>query len=160
VHENEKLIERFYTGFKNSDSGAMIECYHPDVEFSDPVFPCLKGKSAKAMWAFLGQRRADPNDRTFGGICADAKQGSAHWEAKYVFPQTGRQVHNIIDAKFEFRDGKIIKHTDSFSFWKWSIMALGPVGVVLGWTPFLKTKIRKRLQNMLNEFVEAHPEFK
>ena len=60
MHPNEKLIEKFYTGFKNSDAQAMIDCYAPDVEFSDPVFPALKGKRAMAMWAMLGERKADP----------------------------------------------------------------------------------------------------
>ena len=160
MHENEKIIQKFYTGFKNSDSNAMIDCYHSEIEFTDPVFPYLKGKSAKAMWAFLGQRRADPNDRTFDHIQADAHQGTAHWEAKYILPQTGRQVHNKIDAEFEFRDGKIIKHTDRFSFWRWSIMGFGPLGFILGWTPFFKAKVRKRLRIMLDEFITTHPEFK
>ena len=102
MHPNEKLIEMFYTAFKNSDPKTMAECYHPDVEFSDPVFPYLKGKRAMAMWALLGQRKADPNDRWFENIRADDKTGSAHWEAKYKFPANGRPVHNKIDAKFEF----------------------------------------------------------
>ena len=159
MHPNHQLIEKFYTGFKNSDVASMLACYHPDVEFSDPVFPSLRGKRAKAMWAFLGQRRADPNDRTFNTVSADAKSGSAHWEAKYVFPATGRKVHNRIDARFEFQDGLIRRHVDTFDFWKWSGMALGPVGSLLGWTPFLQSKVRKQVGAKLDEFIAAHPEF-
>jgi ketosteroid isomerase-like protein len=159
MNANEKLIETFYTAFKNSDPATMTACYHPEVEFSDPVFPYLKGKRAMAMWAMLGQRKADPNDRTFESIRADDAKGSAHWEAKYKFPATGRPVHNKIDAQFEFLDGKIRKHTDSFDFWKWSQQAFGPTGLLLGWGP-LKSPVRKRLAQALDKFVEEHPEFR
>jgi ketosteroid isomerase-like protein len=159
MHANEKLIETFYTAFQNSDPAAMAACYHPEVEFSDPVFPYLKGKRACAMWAFLGQRKADPKDRWFNSIRADDTRGSAHWEAKYKFPATGRPVHNRIDAEFEFQDGKIRRHTDRFDFWAWSRMAFGPAGLLLGWGP-LKGPVRKKIGKTLDEFIEAHPELR
>jgi len=159
MNENERLIEKFYTGFKNSDSRAMIECYHADVEFSDPVFPYLKGNQAKAMWAMLTQRKAAPGERTFEKVRADEKTGSAHWEAKYLFPATGRPVHNKIDATFEFKDGKIVKHTDKFDFWKWSGMAMVPAGLLLGWNPILKMIIRRKVRKLLDEFIASHTEF-
>jgi ketosteroid isomerase-like protein len=159
VHPNETIIESFYTAFKNSNPAGMIEHYHDEVEFSDPVFPHLKGLRAKAMWAMLGARQADPKDRTFSDIHADDSTGSAHWEAKYLFPKTGRPVHNKIDARFEFRDGKIWRHTDTFDFWKWAGMALGPPGLLLGWTPFLKGKVRKQVADMLEKFIAEHPQY-
>jgi ketosteroid isomerase-like protein len=157
MHPNEKLIETFYTAFKSSDPEGMIACYHPDIEFSDPVFPGLRGRRARAMWAMLGERKADPNDRTFRDVRADDHRGSAHWEAKYKFPLNGRPVHNIIDAEFEFEDGKIRKHTDTFDFWRWSRQALGAPGILLGWGP-LKGPLRKKLAARLDEFMEKHPE--
>lgn len=160
MHPNARLIEAFYTGFKHSDTAAMLACYHSDVEFSDPVFPHLRGQRAKAMWAMLTARRADPADRTFNDVHADATNGSAHWEAKYLFPGTGRKVHNRIDAKFEFQDGLIRRHVDTFDFWKWSAMALGPVGTLLGWTPFLKGKVRKQVAARLDQFIAEHPEYR
>lgn len=159
MHPNEQLIEKFYTSFKSSDPQGMNDCYAPDVEFSDPVFPGLKGKRAMAMWAMLGERKADPNDRWFENVEADDTRGSAHWEAKYKFPLNGRPVHNKIDATFEFADGKITKHTDTFDFWKWSRMALGPVGALLGWSSLFQGMMQKKLQQRLDEFIAAHPEY-
>ena len=43
-------------------------------------------------------------------------KGSAHWEADYTFSATKRKVHNVVDARFELRDGLIVKHTDVFDF--------------------------------------------
>ncbi len=159
MHPNEKLIEAFYTSFKSSDPAGQIACYAPDVEFSDPVFPRLKGKRAMAMWAMLGERKADPNDRWFENVKADDARGSAHWEAKYKFPLNGRPVHNKIDAQFEFRDGKIVKHTDTFDFWKWSQMALGLPGMLFGWSSFFRSALQKKLRQRLDEFIAAHPEY-
>ena len=55
---------------------------------------------------------------------------------------TGRPVHNVIDSRFTFRDGKIATHADTFDLWRWSRMALGLKGALLGWTPFVQKAIR------------------
>ena len=111
------------------------------------------------MWMMLCQRKADPSTRTFENIKADDKTGSAHWEARYNFPLNGRPVHNVIDAAFEFEGGLIRRHTDTFDFWRWSRMAFGAPGVLLGWGP-LKGPVRKKLAARLDEFIAAHPEIK
>lgn len=159
MHPNERLIEKFYTSFKGSDPQGMVDCYAPEIEFSDPVFPRLQGKRAMAMWAMLNERKADPKDRWFENVKADDTRGSAHWEAKYAFPLNGRPVHNKIDAQFEFKDGKIIKHTDTFDFWKWSRMALGLPGTLLGWTSFFQSAMQKKIAQRLDAFIAAHPEY-
>ena len=41
-----------------------------------------------------------------------AETGRAHWEADYTFSSTGRKVHNVIDATFEFEGGLIRAHRD------------------------------------------------
>lgn len=113
MHSNERLIEKFYQAFQKRDYKSMNECYHPDIEFSDAVFKDLKGDRAKAMWEMLCSRAADL-DIVFTNVKANDKTGSAHWDATYTFSKTGNKVLNSIDAQFEFRDGKIIKHTDTF----------------------------------------------
>lgn len=76
------------------------------------------------------------------GVSADASSGRAHWEAHYRFSTTGRLVHNVIDAQFTFADGLIATHRDTFGFWRWSRQALGPAGLLLGWTPLLRNRVR------------------
>src|SRR5580658_9123692 len=109
MHPNAKLIENFYNCFKNRDPEGMIACYAADVHFSDPVFQDLRGPMAGAMWRMLNQGAAGLTLEV-SGIEADDSRGRAHWEARYAFSGTGRQVHNKIDARFEFRDGKIVCH--------------------------------------------------
>ncbi len=152
MHPNEQLIETFYKCFQKRDAEGMAACYHQDVSFSDPVFPDLKGDQARSMWKMLCARGKDLEIQ-FSAVKANDSTGSAHWEAWYTFSGTGRKVHNVIDAEFEFRDGKIIRHKDQFGFWRWTRMALGPAGVLLGWTPIVQNGVRKKANQGLVDFM-------
>jgi limonene-1,2-epoxide hydrolase len=154
MHPNEELIKTFYTSFQKLEAEAMARCYHADIRFSDPVFPVLTGPEASQMWRMLCTQ-AKNFELTFSDIQADERQGKAHWEARYDFSATGRRVHNKIDAEFEFQDGKIIRHTDDFDFWKWSRMALGPIGFLLGWTPLLRKKVQRQARERLSRFMNS-----
>ena len=126
MEANKKLIEDFYSAFQVKDYAGMAACYHPEIHFWDPVFNDLHGKEANAMWHMLCERGKDLV-LDFSGVEAGETAGSAHWEPRYTY-SGGRKVHNIIDASFQFQDGKIIKHTDVFSLWRWTRQALGPDG--------------------------------
>lgn len=153
MNPNAKIIEKFYQSFAQKDSLGMAMCYHPDIHFTDPVFD-LKGESASAMWEMLC-KRAKNFELTFKDITTNGNKGTAHWEATYLFSASGRKVHNIIEAEFEFKDGKIIRHIDNFNFWKWSQMALGMSGYLLGWTSFLQNKVAQTAQHNLTKFIKA-----
>lgn len=135
------LITRFYQAFAQRDAASMGACYHPDAHFSDPAFPNLRGAEIASMWAMLCERAQDFS-LEFSDIRCDADRGSAHWEARYLFSKTGRKIHNRIDAEFGFKDGLILSHQDRFSFWRWSHMALGLPGLLLGWSGYLRSKVQ------------------
>ncbi len=153
MHPNEKLLTSFYTAFQNRDYQTMQQCYSDRAVFNDEVFQNLNAEQVRAMWEMLIKRGKDLRVE-FSGISADATGGSASWTAWYTFSQTGRQVVNRITARFEFEDGKIIRHTDSFSFYAWSRQALGAPGWLLGWSPFLKAKVRNSAMKSLTMFME------
>jgi ketosteroid isomerase-like protein len=155
MHPNERLIHGFYTCFQQLDANGMIECYAPDVVFSDEVFVDLRGKEAGAMWHMLASRARDFS-LIFRDVKADDQHGSAHWEATYLFSKTGRMVTNVIDSEFEFRDGLIVRQKDHFDFWRWSRRALGLPGVLLGWTPMLKQSVRATARAGLDQFIAEH----
>lgn len=154
THPHADLLERFYTAFGERDAETMVACYADDAKFSDPVFPDLDAKHVRGMWRMLCERGADL-ELEHSGIEADDTSGKAHWEARYTFSATGRKVHNIIDASFKLRDGKIIEHHDVFDFWRWSRQALGATGVLLGWTPMVKNKIRRVAGKQLDRYLET-----
>ena len=157
MNENSTLINTFYTAFQQRDYAGMIACYHPDIHFSDPAFTDLHGKRAGAMWHMLCERGKDLQV-TFNNVQADDTQGQVHWEATYTF-RGGRKVHNVIDATFVFQDGKIIRHQDSFDLWKWTRMALGPMGIFMGWSPMVQNRVRETAVSGLDQFITTHPEY-
>lgn len=151
-----ELIEAFYTAFQAKDPEAMSRCYHPDVHFSDPVFPALRGAEVMAMWRML-LTRASKLRLVFDHVEATAAKGSAHWVATYPFSKTGRIVVNDVQATFEFQDERIVRHVDRFDFWRWSKMALGPAGTFLGWSPLLRAKVQGEAARSLAQWIGEHP---
>ena len=151
MHPNAQLIETFYTAFQRLDAAAMAACYAPDVVFSDPVFPALYGQEAADMWRMLAAR-AQNFSLIFDTVRADEMQGEAHWVASYTFSPTGRSIVNDIRARFEFRDGRIVRHVDRFSLWRWARQALGLKGWLLGWTPPVRAAIRAQAAKGLSTF--------
>ena len=142
LHPHAALLHTFYEAFAARDGAAMGACYAPDAAFSDPVFPDLRGDEIGAMWSMLCRAGKDLEVRV-SGITADDTGGRAHWEADYTFA-TGRKVHNVVEATFTFRDGKIATHVDDFDFRRWSRQAFGPLDLLLGWTPLLRALVRNR----------------
>ena len=51
---------------------------------------------------------------------------------RYTWAPTGNNVHNLIEAEFDFRAGKVFRHIDSFNMNIWAFQALG--AKYLGWT--------------------------
>jgi ketosteroid isomerase-like protein len=148
---NTALINRFYEAFARQDGEAMAACYAPDAHFHDPVFQDLHGPEVGAMWRMLCERATDLKI-VHSAVQADADTGSAHWDADYTF-NTGRAVHNPIDAAFQFRDGLIAEHRDEFNLYAWARQALGPVGMLLGWSPPVQGKIRAQAREGLDEYM-------
>ena len=155
AHPHVTLLTQFYEAFSRRDGAAMAACYHPDIRFSDPVFPGLVGPRAGGMWRMLCERGADLVVQA-SGIEADDTKGKAHWEAWYTFG-TGKKVHNVIDATFTFKDGKIVGHTDTFDFHRWSKQALGLMGTLFGGTNFLRKKVSSTAMKQLDRYLEKHP---
>ena len=149
----ENSISKFYEAFANKDAEVMVSFYHDSVKFYDPAFGELKGERAKNMWRMLCEsQKGKEFVVTHYNVYANDKEGSAQWEAKYVFSDTNREVHNKITANFKFQDGKIIEHTDSFDLHTWSKQSLGFIGVLLGGTRFFKKKLQKKTTDLLNQF--------
>jgi ketosteroid isomerase-like protein len=149
---NAELIQRFYAAFAERDGEAMAALYAPDAHFSDPVFTDLRGEEPGAMWRML-TRRADDLEVDLAEHEADGDRGSARWIARYTFTQTGRPVENHVRASFRFAGGLIAEHRDEFDFHRWARQALGPVGLLLGWTPIVRNATRRRARESLDEFM-------
>ena len=149
---HDTLIETFYAAFDEHDGDRMAACYAPGAHFSDPVFTDLNGDEPGAMWRML-TARADDLRVDLLEHDADGDRGSAHWKAHYTFTQTGRPVVNDVRATFRFADGLIVDHVDEFGFHRWARQALGPTGLLLGWTPVVRSATRRKARAGLDEFM-------
>lgn len=152
MHPNAELISNFYSAFATGDHITMEGSYADRATFSDPVFPHLDADQVRAMWRMFCTS-GNEITVTFSDVVADDSTGSAHWEAVYAFPKTGRTVHNRIEAGFTFADGLITSHRDTFDLYAWTRMALGPIGTALGWTPMIQTQVRKQARSQLDRFM-------
>lgn len=144
-----ELIHKFYTAFNDLDAETMVSLYHDEIVFDDPAFGELKGERAKNMWRMLCESQ---KGKDFRVEHSEVTENSAFWQAYYTFNKTGRKVHNKIHARFEFKDGLIIRHSDYFNLHKWAKQALGFSGAVLGWSGFFKNKLQKQTNHLLNKF--------
>lgn len=151
---NRDVATSFYKAFAARDGAAMAVAYSPDAEFSDPAFGDLRGRDIGDMWRMLCVRA---KDLTIEFQIVEDRGGEVHvnWQARYTFAKTGRVVLNRIHATMTIQDGKIVKHRDQFSFWSWSAQALGPIGMLLGWAPFLQTSVRRTALDGLRAFQKS-----
>ena len=160
MNPNQQMVQRFFYCFAEGVYRGMQQCLHADIEFSDIGFD-LRGKQVAAMWHMIC---AKGTQIMFRNVQANDSEGTAHWECHYDFQKDEgsipRSVHNVIEARFRFEDGKIREHHDSCDFERWARQALGLVGVALGETEFLRKQVRQAAQAKLEKFSADHPEYR
>ncbi len=151
-------VERLYAAFARLDAETMASCYTADATFDDEAFS-LKGRAQiGAMWSMLCDAVKTKGRDAWKLEVSQITERSAHWEPTYNFSATGRIVHNIIDAEFEFDSaGLITRHRDRFDFWRWARQALGTPGWLFGWTPMLRAKARAQAAKNLARFMASRP---
>lgn len=149
---NQDLITNFYQAFANQDAEAMAACYAPDVIFEDPAFGRLEGKDAHDMWRMLMKRGGGATEISFGDVWSEGERASTDWMARYNYGPKGRMVINEIHAEFIIKDGKIVKHIDTFNLWRWARQALGLNGMLLGWSAFFKARMNETTKGLLADY--------
>lgn len=151
---SQATIERFYAAFARLDGAAMQACYAEGAQFDDEVFSLRGAQTIGGMWRMLCDTTRTKGLADWKLEVSQLTGHSAHWDAHYRFSATGRLVLNRCDATFEFDGhGLITVHRDRFNFWAWSRQALGMPGLLLGWSPFLRHKVRATAAANLNRFL-------
>ena len=152
MNNNEELIQTFYSAFARLDYTTMQSCYAHDPIFNDPVFGILQGEEVKAMWEMLCKSATDFNLHA-DKIMIDGEYGTCNWVATYTFSKTGKRVVNNVKAHMRIENEKITEHTDEYDIYKWSRQALGLPGILLGWSGYLKKKMRSDARKKLEHFM-------
>jgi ketosteroid isomerase-like protein len=152
--KHKELLQKFYNSFSTGNAQAMMDCYHDNITFQDPAFGILKGDRAKFMWEMLLSKKDSDLKIDYKILKTDDNYGKVNWTARYNYGPKKRKVVNKVTANFEFKDGKIIKHTDDFNLWTWSKQALGTSGYLLGWSPYMRDQIQKKTGKLLSSYIE------
>ena len=156
--EYQLLIEKFFSCMRERDYRGMAQCYHPDVRFSDPLFPELQGREVAALWHMLCFQMRDL-EINVKFVKSPERKVYCRWEAFYTPPGSTRRVHHVVDSEFEFREGRIYRHRDRFDFKLWSKQALGWLGTWLGWASLTQSVVQNRSVSKLKDFIRKHPSY-
>ena len=121
-----EVVSQFYRAFEAKDVDAMEQLYAPNLKFKDAIFKFDDAAGATHMWRKLFQ--VDPNAKlTFTLDSTDGATVKGHWVADYHVG--GRPVHNEVSTTMKVENGKIVEHTDDFSWKKWAPQAF-PAGAL------------------------------
>ncbi len=155
-------VQQFYSAFAALDGAAMQACYAHNARFEDPVFSLNGRDEIGAMWRMLCTNASNHRgdwQLTFSDVRAPSQRSYdkhepilAQWQARYRFGN-GRIVHNHISARFHFdEDDQFAHHQDQFGLWQWSRQALGVPGLLLGWSPMFKLRLRQQAAQTLKRY--------
>ena len=145
---SKEIAIKFYDAFSAANIDVLKQLYDKKLIFNDNIFVNLDYNETISMWSSLLVGNKNMSIK-YEIKKYSEKYVEVEWIADYLFTSTNRNVKNIILAKMEIDQGKIINHTDNFDFYKWSQMAFGITGALIGWTSFFKNKVRTEAYNKL-----------
>jgi ketosteroid isomerase-like protein len=120
-----EVARAFYDAFSSHDGMDTLEkLYAPDVKWKDPIFHFDDRAGTMGMWRILNTA-AKNRTVTYRIVSAEGDTVTVEWLADYEL--LGRKVHNDVTATLVIVNGKIVRHTDDYSWKKWSEQAL-PLG--------------------------------
>jgi ketosteroid isomerase-like protein len=155
VAEARALVKRFYDAFAGLDIDAMLACLHPEITFSDPLFPNLRKGQVFEMWRMLlssAARHPEDFQLSYEFVFIEDRKAQVHWQAQYRYGGR-RKVQNKVLATLTFWDGKIVRHVDGFNFYAWGRQALGPLGLILGWSPKFRASVQAAAKKQLSAYM-------
>lgn len=128
MHSHEQLLARLFQSLNDHDHLAMGDCYHDLATFRDIAFNLKGRRQIQAMWSMICSDNAKGKSTisaTVKDLSADADHGRVVVVEDYLFRATGKSVHNEIVSSFAFRDGKILRQTDTCDPIVWARQAYG-----------------------------------
>jgi ketosteroid isomerase-like protein len=149
------LVERFYQAYSRLDVETMLDCLHPEITFSDPLFPNLRQQQVFQMWRMhvaSAARRPDAFKLSYEFVFLEERKAQVHWQASYLYGDSRKVSHKVL-ATLTFWDGKIVRHVDGFSFYPWARQALGLLGWCLGWRQGFREQVRHAARKQLDTFM-------
>ena len=151
MNQNEATIHRFFTAYQNKEYTTMQNCYSKDAVYNSPIYGLINAEHVKAMWEMICKTNEEESLHFEKIELLDHEYTTCDWSLAYYY--TNRRINNKIKSYLRLENGLIIEHTDAFDLYKWSRMAFGLTGLLIGWSKFFQKKIQKSTRNKLSEFI-------
>lgn len=155
MHPHEQLLTKLFQSLNEHNHKGMAECYDEHAKFRDIAFDLSGRAEIHGMWEMIcSDNDLGPADIvvTVQELVANDTGARAIIVDDYTFRKTGRKVHNMIESKFELRDGLILRQKDSCDAVDWAKQAFGPLkGLIPGYCERVR---RKSAMKGLREFMK------
>jgi hypothetical protein len=161
MHANGVLLHRLFTALGAHDHLAMACCYHPKARFRDIAFDLRGADEIYDMWRMICRGDGDIKVQ-FEVVAADDHAGLVKLVDDYTISRSKLSrkrydVHNVIESRFLFKDGLILRHDDECDAKEWGRQAVGhgPFGFLAGRIRLVRSLMAKVT---LAKFLRANPE--
>jgi hypothetical protein len=152
MHSHESLVRQLFAALAARRPEDAAACYHPEVFYSEPLHPRLRGESVIDLWR-MRLAPGEPYDIRLDEASGGGDGAAARWTVRTRV--RGREVEIHGRSLFAFREGRISRHYDHYSLWRWSAQALGPAGAAFGWLGPVRWALRTRARRALERFSAA-----
>ncbi len=137
-----ELVKDYYQALNNGDYKKLSKLYHKKASYNDPIFS-FQGKEILALW-YTSTRPEMNMKAVIHAIEEEKDVVKTEWTVSYTIPTLKKRISLNEIGVFRFEENKIIAHSDDYSFYDWCKQAFGLIGVVFGWSNWLKQKVQRQ----------------
>lgn len=137
-----EIVKEFYEALNKRDYKIVNGLYHSEAKYRDEIFD-FNGIEIHALWYNATLPEMDISVK-LESIREEGDKVITEWEMRYTLDIIKRRINLKEKGVFEFKDEKIYRHTDTYDFWAWCTQAFGAIGRVMGWSNWLRNRVRNQ----------------
>jgi hypothetical protein len=135
------VVERFFLAYSKADPVLMSACLHPQISYSDPLFPDLRGVRVGLRWHWQ-LRHATDFKLQKQIIFLDERKAQLKLDIAYLWHR--RAVHHQVLSTLTIWDDMIVRHVDEYPYWQYAKQAQGLAGYVFGGFGWAQSVVQRR----------------
>ncbi len=149
METNSTIVKNLFQFLQENKYHDVVKLYAKDAFFTDDVFNLSCSDSIVLMWQYLAFIFTDLHIKVVRII--ETQDGAVvDWESFYQL--RGKKIHNKLRSHFIIENGRILRQTDQFSFYRIARQTSGLKGWLLGWLPSVKKTMQNRLLSGFDQF--------
>jgi hypothetical protein len=146
------VVERFFSAYANADPVAMSACLHPQISYSDPLFPDLRGVRVGLRWHWQ-LRHATEFKLQKQIMFMDERKAQLKLDVAYLWH--GRAVHHEVLSTLTIWDDLIVRQIDEYPYWPYAKQAYGVAGHLLGGLGWAQSVVQRRAAAAVEELATS-----